>query len=1163
MTQVRRTGRNLSVCALTTFALLSPQVGHASALVRAETAALPYAAGTAPGTAPPTGARFVAFNGLRVTVPATWPVIDLKLHPRTCVRLDRPAVYLGSPGPAPSCPAHAVGRADTIWLQTADAGQKGPMTLQAGRVGALAARVGANPANHETHAQFVTQGVELAATWGASSAAVDQVLASVVGPYGPSAPAPKPLSPAAMSTGGPSVAATKPAPVGTGTSPTGSSPAGSPALVGGSTFTGMAFDACAAPSLSTMTAWLGSPYRTVGVYIGGAMRACGDGNLSASWVTQVQSKGWGLLPIYVGLQAPCVNQSGLTKISATLAAAQGRNAAADAVTRAKFFGMAAGAPVYFDMEAYNTAVAGCSQTVMTFMSAWTSELHRLGYKSGAYGSTASLMVDLSRAAAVKGFVAPDNVWFAHWNGLQTTSDASSYPGFPNARWSAHQRVHQYSGSLSQSWGGVSVNIDANWVDAGVAGTAIPVSYGTNVMGPGSKGFVFTGSMAYWRSGAPAGMKRMAYWTYSSGPTEGNGATWSPLLAPGLYDVQAYIPASGSTTKAPYTIRDALGMTTRVVNQKALKGYTSLGIHPVRSGSPLSVHVGDNDPSSTSTQIGVDAMAFRLVASAPGAPGPVSATAGNGQATVRWAAAAANGSPVTAYTVKTSPGGATASVVGSSTSRVVNGLTNGTAYTFTVSAANAAGTGAASAASPAVTPSSGTRPTAPSGVSASPGNAQATVSWTAPASSGGSAITGYAVRVLDAATGAQVGSPRPAPAGATSLPVADLANGTAYTFTVTATNATGTGPASQATAAITPRTLPGAPTAVSATPASARATVSWTAPAGNGGSAVTRYAVRVVDAATSSQVGALRPAAATATSLTLTGLVNGTRYTFQVQATNAVGPGPYSAASNAVTPLVTPAVTRLSDFTRDGITDLLARDAAGALWLYPGNGAGGFLTRRRMGVGWSGLTAIITPGDVTGDRNADVLARDSAGALWLYPGSGAGALTARRKIGSGWGGFTITSAGNLNGAGGPDLLARDTAGALWLYPFSGNAVFGKRSRVATGWGAKTSILGPGDLSGDGRADILARDAAGSLWLYRGNGTGGIGTGLLVGSGWPAGATGRQMTALVTHGNRDRAGGNDLIARSPTGLLWLYPGDNAGGFSPARVIGTGFQAMTYLG
>src|SRR5438445_12869536 len=71
-------------------------------------------------------------------------------------------------------------------------------------------------------------------------------------------------------------------------------------------FTGEGFDTCHAPSVKTMAAWWkSSPYRAIGIYIGGPNRACGDGNLSNSWVHSVNAMGWHLVPIYVGQQAPC------------------------------------------------------------------------------------------------------------------------------------------------------------------------------------------------------------------------------------------------------------------------------------------------------------------------------------------------------------------------------------------------------------------------------------------------------------------------------------------------------------------------------------------------------------------------------------------------------------------------------------------------------------------------------------------------------------------------------------------------------------------------------------------------------------------------------------------------------------------------------------------
>ena len=96
------------------------------------------------------------------------------------------------------------------------------------------------------------------------------------------------------------------------------------------------------------------------------------------------------------------------------------------------------------------------------------------------------------------------------------------------------------------------------------------------------------------------------------------------------------------------------------------------------------------------------------------------------------------------------------------------------------------------------------------------------------------------------------------------------------------------------------TAPGAPTIGTASAGNASATVRWTAPGDNGGSAITGYSVRVLNTA-EHQVGALRPAGAAATSLIVTGLTNGTSYHFQVAATNSVGTGAFSASSNTVTP----------------------------------------------------------------------------------------------------------------------------------------------------------------------------------------------------------------------------------------------------------------------
>jgi hypothetical protein len=117
--------------------------------------------------------------------------------------------------------------------------------------------------------------------------------------------------------------------------------------------------------------------------------------------------------------------------------------------------------------------------------------------------------------------------------------------------------------------------------------------------------------------------------------------------------------------------------------------------------------------------------------------------------------------------------------------------------------------------------------APTGLAAVAGNGAVTLSWTAPASNGGSAIQSYAVTGTPAGGGATVSCPATAPA--TTCTVPGLTNGLAYTFTVTATNAAGTSsPSASATA--TPQTAPGAPTGLAAVTGNGAVTLTWTAPA---------------------------------------------------------------------------------------------------------------------------------------------------------------------------------------------------------------------------------------------------------------------------------------------------------------------------------------------
>jgi hypothetical protein len=233
-------------------------------------------------------------------------------------------------------------------------------------------------------------------------------------------------------------------------------------------FTGFGFDACTAPASATLNAWTASPYRALGIYLGGVNRACGDGNLSASWVSTTLASGWSLLPLYVGLQAPCISQTRLQRISsnATTATNQGAAAADDAVAKASSFGLPSGSPVYFDMEGYGSGSAACTKSVQSFVVGWVNRLRADGFVPGVYGSAASTIRDVSALGAAT----PDAIWIANWNGVE---GVFGDPYVSDSVWANHQRVHQYKGGHKETWAGVSINIDSDYVDgAVVTGTTV-------------------------------------------------------------------------------------------------------------------------------------------------------------------------------------------------------------------------------------------------------------------------------------------------------------------------------------------------------------------------------------------------------------------------------------------------------------------------------------------------------------------------------------------------------------------------------------------------------------------------------------------------------------------------------------------------------------------
>ena len=310
-------------------------------------------------------------------------------------------------------------------------------------------------------------------------------------------------------------------------------------------------------------------------------------------------------------------------------------------------------------------------------------------------------------------------------------------------------------------------------------------------------------------------------------------------------------------------------------------YTSTGTFTIT----LTVTTADGWTNTTKKSV-------KITPAVPAKPTGVTATPGTAKVKVSWSTDAG----ATSYKVfkGTTPGAETYTTPACTTAALtctVTGLTNGTKYYFTVKAHNGTGT------SPASTEVSATplaKPGKPTGVTATPGTAKVKVSWSTDAGA-----TSY--KVFKGTTpGAETYTTPACTTAALTCTVTGLTNGTKYYFTVKASNASGTSPASTEVSA-TPLAKPGKPTGVTASPGTAKVKVSWSTDAG-----ATSY--KVYDSTTSGgeNYGGAAACSATAptTSCTVTGLTNGTKYYFTVKASNTTGTSTASTQVTA-TPLAKP------------------------------------------------------------------------------------------------------------------------------------------------------------------------------------------------------------------------------------------------------------------
>lgn len=307
-------------------------------------------------------------------------------------------------------------------------------------------------------------------------------------------------------------------------------------------FTGWAFDTCTAPTIAQLNAWRASSYRGIGVYIGGVNRTCAQPQLTTNWVTTVSRQGWRIVPVYMGLQAPCTYRPNAAKIVPSLAASQGQSQAADAIAKARALGMRPGSAIYGDMEHYDVTNTSCRTTVLNYLSAWTKELHRQGFVSGVYAHLNSGALQLSQSYSSTAYARPDALWIARWD---LNPALTGWPAISNLQWANGQRAKQYRGDHAETWGGVRLTVDSDNFDAPVATVALPYEVTSSV--PLNYRSAPSTSAAVQGSYAPGTTVQVVCQTYG---TQVYTTTVWDRLSTGSYVTDYYLSTPSKTTYSP-------------------------------------------------------------------------------------------------------------------------------------------------------------------------------------------------------------------------------------------------------------------------------------------------------------------------------------------------------------------------------------------------------------------------------------------------------------------------------------------------------------------------------------------------------------------------------------------------------------------------------------
>ena len=148
-------------------------------------------------------------------------------------------------------------------------------------------------------------------------------------------------------------------------------------------------------------------------------------------------------------------------------AAEADKNAADATA----YGIGPGSTIWYDLEGFNLGDTHCRESALVFTSSWVTRIKALGYVAGFYSSASSgiKMLDDARRLRPGQFALPDRIWIARWDGVANTS--TTY--IPEDGWRPGGRMKQYRGGHNETWGGVTINIDSNFIDLGAGSVPRP------------------------------------------------------------------------------------------------------------------------------------------------------------------------------------------------------------------------------------------------------------------------------------------------------------------------------------------------------------------------------------------------------------------------------------------------------------------------------------------------------------------------------------------------------------------------------------------------------------------------------------------------------------------------------------------------------------------